>query len=194
MRDGKSVRWNEAGGRLWFRTLLIWGSWFPSVIPELYFEHNIADAVCIGQGEITFREVVQALHCGEPLANVPGLAVPKDGQMVYTDNRPVIGFDEFEPVPWHLLEYERYVELQLQPMRTQKVRHRFPLPGDYSPMNPPKGFSFFSSFGCPEACTFCCSPAVSNRRWKAIPGKQLAEEIIELKARFGFDMLRFQDA
>ncbi len=194
MRDGKSVRWNEAGGRLWFRTLLIWGSWFPSVIPELYFEHNIADAVCIGQGEITFREVVQALHCGEPLANVPGLAVPKDGQMVYTDNRPVVGFDEFEPVPWHLLEYERYVELQLQPMRTQKVRHRFPLPGDYTPMNPPKGFSFFSSFGCPEACTFCCSPAVSNRRWKAIPGKQLAEEIIELKARFGFDMLRFQDA
>ncbi|MCP4243176.1 MAG: hypothetical protein GY772_21690, partial [bacterium] len=173
---------------------IIWGGWFPSVIPELYFEHNIADAVCIGQGEITFREVVQALHCGEPLASVPGLAVLKDGQMVYTDNRPVVGFDEFEPVPWHLLEYDRYVELQLQPMRTQKVRHRFPLPGDYTPMNPPKGFSFFSSFGCPEAYTFCCSPAVSNRRWKAIPGKQLAEEIIELKARFGFDMLRFQDA
>ncbi|MBL4771962.1 MAG: hypothetical protein JKY61_12675 [Planctomycetes bacterium] len=54
--------------------------------------------------------------------------------------------------------------------------------------------NFFSSFGRPEPCTFCCSPPITGRRWKAIPGKQLAEEIIELKARFGFDMLRFQDA
>jgi anaerobic magnesium-protoporphyrin IX monomethyl ester cyclase len=173
---------------------IIWGGWFPSVIPELYFQHNIADAVCIGQGEITFREVVQAVACGEPLANVPGLAIEKDGQMVFTDHREVVGFNQFEPVPWHLLEYDRYVELQLQPMRTQKVRHRFPLPGKFTPMNPPKGFSFFSSFGCPEPCTFCCSPGITGRRWKAIPGKQLAEEIVELKERFGFDMLRFQDA
>ncbi|MDF1836711.1 MAG: radical SAM protein [Planctomycetota bacterium] len=173
---------------------IIWGGWFPSVIPELYFQHNIADAVCIGQGEITFREVVQAISCGESLESVPGLAVEKDGQMIFTDHRAVVGFEQFEPVPWHLLEYDRYVELQLQPMRTQKVRHRFPLPGDFTPMNPPKGFSFFSSFGCPEPCTFCCSPAITGRRWKAIPGKQLAEEIVELKERFGFDMLRFQDA
>ena len=40
---------------------IIWGGWFPSVIPDLYFEHDIADAVGIGQGEITFREVVAAL-------------------------------------------------------------------------------------------------------------------------------------
>mgnify|MGYP002139785922 CR=1 FL=1 len=40
---------------------IIWGGWFPSVIPELYFEHGIADAVGIGQGELTFDEVVKAL-------------------------------------------------------------------------------------------------------------------------------------
>ena len=60
-----------------------------------------------------------------------------------------------------------------------KVRHRFPLPGHWTPDNPPKGFSFFSSFGCPEPCTFCCSPQLTGRRWKAIPGKALAEEIAE---------------
>ena len=75
-----------------------------------------------------------------------------------------------------------------------KVRHRFPLPGHWTPDNPPKGFSMFSSFGCPEPCTFCCSPKLTGRRWKAIPGKQLAEEVAELQQRFGFDVLRFQDA
>ncbi|MEZ6004006.1 MAG: radical SAM protein [Planctomycetota bacterium] len=173
---------------------IIWGGWFPSVIPEMYFEHGIADAVCIGQGEITFREVVQALHTGSDLKDVPGLAVERDGQMILTPHRAVVGFEHFERVPWELLEYDRYVELQLQPRRNEKVRHRFPLPGDFTPMNPPKGFSYFSSFGCPEPCTFCCSPDLTGRRWKAIPGKALAEDIAELQQRFGFDMLRFQDA
>jgi len=74
------------------------------------------------------------------------------------------------------------------------VRHRFPLPGRWTPSNPPRGFSHFSSFGCPEPCTFCCSPLVTGRRWKAIPGRQLAEELAELQRRFKFDVLRFQDA
>ncbi|MEE9127380.1 MAG: radical SAM protein [Planctomycetota bacterium] len=173
---------------------IVQGGWFPSVIPDLYFEHDVADAVGIGQGEITFREVVQALDCGADLAEVPGLAVRRDGQMIYTDHRPVVGFDVLEPVPWHLLEFERYAELQVRPNQDSKVRHRFPLPGKWTTSNPPRGFSYFSSYGCPEPCTFCCSPKLTGRRWKAIPGKQLAEEISELQQRFKFDVLRFQDA
>jgi len=172
---------------------IIWGGWFPSVIPEMYLEAGIADAVGIGQGELTFREVVQALDSGEDLATVPGLAIWRDGAMVYTDHRPVVGFDRFERVPWELLEYERYAELQTRPTHL-KVRHRFPLPGKWTPDNPPRAFSHFSSYGCPEPCTFCCSPLITNRRWKAIPGDVLAEEIAELQQRFKFDVLRFQDA
>jgi radical SAM superfamily enzyme YgiQ (UPF0313 family) len=172
---------------------IIWGGWFPSVTPQMYLDAGIADAVGIGQGELTFREVVRALDAGADLATVPGLAIKRDGRMVYTEHRAVVGFDKFEPVPWHLLEYERYAELQVKPTR-MKVRHRFPLPGHWTPENPPRGFSYFSSFGCPEPCTFCCSPLVTGRRWKAIPGRQLAEEIAELQQRFKFDVLRFQDA
>ncbi|MCB9915668.1 MAG: B12-binding domain-containing radical SAM protein [Planctomycetes bacterium] len=171
----------------------IWGGWFPSVTPQMYLDGGIADAVCIGQGELAFREIVQTIANGGDLADVPGLAVKRDGRMIYTDHRPVVGFDQFEPVPWGLLDFEKYAELQVKPTHL-KVRHRFPLPGHWTPDNPPRAFSFFSSFGCPEPCTFCCSPLVTGRRWKAIPGKQLAEEIAELQQRFKFDVLRFQDA
>ena len=51
---------------------IIWGGWFPSVTPEMYLNGGIADAVGIGQGEITFRNVVNAVAAGEDLANVPG--------------------------------------------------------------------------------------------------------------------------
>ena len=172
---------------------IIWGGWFPSVIPEMYLESNIATAVGIGQGELTFMEICEAIACGEDLESVPGLALWRDGQRFDTPNRPVVGFDKFHPVPWHLLEYEKYADLQTKPTN-MKVRHRFPLPGKWTPQNPPRGFSHFSSFGCPEPCTFCCSPLVTGRRWKAIPGAELADEIVELKNRFKFDVLRFQDA
>ncbi|MED6334831.1 MAG: radical SAM protein [Planctomycetota bacterium] len=172
---------------------IIWGGWFPSVIPEMYLREGIADAVCIGQGEITFQQIVEALESGADLEQVPGLAIERDGQIVYTANQPVVGFDKFGSVPWHLLDFERYAELQIKPTHL-KVRHRFPLPGDWTPSNPPRAFSHFSSFGCPEPCTFCCSPLITGRRWKAIEGGRLAEEIAELQQRFKFDVLRFQDA
>ena len=43
---------------------IIWGGWFPSVTPELYIEQGIADAVGIGQGELTFRDVVNCVASG----------------------------------------------------------------------------------------------------------------------------------
>jgi radical SAM superfamily enzyme YgiQ (UPF0313 family) len=175
------------------RLPIVWGGWFPSVTPEMYLKGGIADAVGIGQGELTFLEVCETVLNGGDLADVPGLAVLRDGQVHYTAHRAVVGFDQFHPVPWHLLEYEKYAELQVKPTHL-KVRHRFPLPGRWTVDDPPRGFSHFSSFGCPEPCTFCCSPALTGRRWKAIPGDALAEEIAELQQRFKFDVLRFQDA
>jgi anaerobic magnesium-protoporphyrin IX monomethyl ester cyclase len=172
---------------------MVWGGWFPSVAPELYLKEGIADAVGLGQGEATFGDVVRALDAGEPLDSVPGLALLRDGQVVYTDHRPVIGFEDFPAVPWHLIDFEEYVELQNR-RGDAKVRHKLPDPRDLPKGEPLRGFSYFSSFGCPEPCTFCCSPIVTGRRWKAIPGKELADDILALHDRFNFNVLRYQDA
>ena len=172
---------------------IVWGGWFPSVVPEMYFEAGVADVVGIGQGELTFLDVVRAIESGADLAQVPGLALERDGEIVYTPHRAVAGFDKFQSVPWYLLDYERYAERQAREPR-HKVRYRMPIPADWPHDRPPRGFSHFSSFGCPTDCTFCCSPMLTGRRWKAIGGDALAEEIAELQERFRFDTLRFQDA
>ena len=54
---------------------IIWGGWFPSVVPETYINENVADAVALGQGELTFRDIVHALDAGESLESVPGLCL-----------------------------------------------------------------------------------------------------------------------
>jgi radical SAM superfamily enzyme YgiQ (UPF0313 family) len=172
---------------------IIWGGWFPSVIPELYLQEGIADAVGLGQGELTFADVVRALDAGEDLASVPGLVIQREGQIVHTDHRPVVGFDQIPDCPWHLIDFEQYVALQ-QNTGGWKLRHKYPDPWKLDPNEPVRGFSYFSSYGCPEPCTFCCSPVVTNRRWKAMPGALLAERLLELHERFDFNVMRFQDA
>ena len=163
---------------------IIWGGWFPSVAPELFFKEGIADAVGLGQGELTFRDVVQAIDSGESLETVPGLMVERDGKTIMTDHRPVVGFDKFPDAPWHLIDFEEYVERQQNP-GPWKMRHKYPDPWDMPAGTQVRGFSYFSSFG---------SPMVTGRRWKAIPGKKLAEDLLELQERFNFNVMRFQDA
>jgi len=159
---------------------IVWGGWFPSVLPERFLEEGLADAVCVGQGELTFRDVVEALASGADWAEVSGLVVRRDGEVVRTTPRGVHGFEELPDVPWHLLDYEAYASLQLRQRRagTGKARHRYADPPGIAPDAPLRGFCYHSSFGCPRPCTFCCSPAVSGRRWKAIPGALLAERVL----------------
>ena len=172
---------------------IVQGGWFPTVAPRMYFEADVADVIGLGQGELTFLEIVQAIESGADLERVAGLALWRDGQVVRTAPRPVVGFEQLPAVPWHLLDFKRYADKQRSQARAV-VRHRMPLPVGWKASGVPISFSHFSSFGCPTDCTFCCSPLVTGRRWKAIPGRPLAEDIVELQDRFGFDAVRFNDA
>jgi len=172
---------------------MIWGGWFPSVAYKQYLNEGIADAVAIGQGEITFWEVVQAIENGTSLEEVDGLALLRDGEVIVTNTRTIVGWDDYPDTPWHLIDFERYVERQNAP-GTAKVRHKLPDPWNMPKGTPVRGFSYYSSYGCPEPCTFCCSPFITNKRWKAMPGDMLAERLLGLHDRYNFNVVRFQDA
>ncbi len=172
---------------------IIWGGWFPSIAPELYIREGIADAIALGQGELTFRDVVHAIDAGTDLEQVAGLVVNKDGKPVYTDHRPVVDFNQFPDAPWHLIDYEPYADRQNN-TGTWKTRYKHPDPWNFDPKEQVRSFGYFSSFGCPEPCTFCCSPRVTGRRWKAMPGDILAERLLDLQDRFKFNVVRFHDA
>ncbi|MDP6410714.1 MAG: hypothetical protein QGI46_15165, partial [Planctomycetota bacterium] len=56
------------------------------------------------------------------------------------------------------------------------------------------GISYVSSFGCPEPCTFCCSPGLTHRRWKHLPAARLLDDLCDVTERWGVDAVRFYDA
>jgi radical SAM superfamily enzyme YgiQ (UPF0313 family) len=164
------------------------GGWFASVAPELHLRTGLYDAAAIGQGEITFRELVAAVASGEPLDSVAGLALLRDGEVVRTPPRAVVGWDRLLDCPWHLLDVDDYKPRAYVPKVKGPDANRF---GMFAP-----GFqvSYYSSFGCPVQCTFCCSPQVSGLRWKPMPAERMLDDLCALQDRWGFDGVHFYDA
>src|SRR5262245_37975876 len=61
-----------------------WGGWFPSAVPELFLNGAAADAVCIGQGEVTFGNMLDAFEARTPFDGIKGLALLRDDHVVFT--------------------------------------------------------------------------------------------------------------
>ena len=40
---------------------IVWGGWFPSVMPGSFLDEGVADLVVIGQGEVKFLEVLERM-------------------------------------------------------------------------------------------------------------------------------------
>ena len=169
------------------------GGWFASVMPKMELETGLYDAVCMGQGEITFREFVHAVSAGEPLDDIPGLALWRDGEVVRTGRRPIAKWEDLLNCPWDLLDFEPYRQAQLN-QSGMRVTERQPRPADWKHDRPVVTMVYHGSFGCPEPCSFCCSPGVTNRGWRAMPADRMLDDIQELNERFDFDVIRFYDA
>ena len=175
-----------------------WGGWFPSAVPELFLSGASADAVCVGQGEITFGEMLDALESRVPLDGIDGLALMRDDHIVFTPRRKIVGFESFPRCPFdEVLDLERYYAEQRRQCEIERspngrgIRHRFPDPPGRSAY---PAISYHSSFGCPEPCTFCNSPGLTNRAWKMMPAEDLLDHVQEIHDRHPFVGLRFQDA
>jgi len=169
------------------------GGWFASVRPDLQLRTGLYEAVAHGQGEQTFMDIVRAIDAGEPLDQVAGLSLLRDGEVIRTETRSVVGWDKVPNLPWHMLDIEPYKQAQLRPGSARDVL-RMPTPDAIGRGKPYFGITYFSSYGCPEPCTFCCSPIVTTRRWKASPAERMLDDLEGLKERWNFDVVRFHDA
>jgi len=174
------------------RLTTVIGGWFASSAPEVLLATGLYDAVALGQGELTFRELAHAVAAGEALESVAGLALWREGGLVRTAQRAVVGWEELLDCPWHLLDIEPYRRAQLAGRAAREVERMVVPPGHAT--RPWFGISYYSSFGCPEPCTFCCSPQFSGLRWKAMPASRMLDDLAALHERWGFETVRFHDA
>lgn len=119
------------------------------------FRHIFA---VIGEGEITFGELIESFSGGRPLESVNGIAYYSEGKITVTRPRELIEDLNSLPEPRHEAFFDS------EPART--VGH------------------VISSRGCPFDCTFCCLKAISERRYRARSITKVVEEIASLKRKY----------
>lgn len=158
---------------------IVWGGTHPSIAPEQTAEHPLVDIVVAGQGEATFMDLIEAIETGRPYDEVAGIYFKKDGKVVSTGCRPTVDIDKLPPMPFELLDMERFILLHSHAMESR--------------ISGKRAVTYYSSYGCPFSCSFCSEPTTSNRRWYAKSPERVIDELELLRNKFGVEVVIFED-
>lgn len=150
---------------------VVWGGWHPSLFAHECLAEASIDAVVIGQGEDTFREIVARLSGGAVLDGCPGTIVrSRTGETVPSAARPLRDLNELPRHDYSLIPVARYFALKQA-----------------------RQIDYISSQGCRFRCAFCADPAVFARTWTGLQPDRIVDEVAALHRAYGMDDLAFQD-
>jgi radical SAM superfamily enzyme YgiQ (UPF0313 family) len=152
---------------------IIMGGHHATAFPEHMFKLAGADAVVIGEGEITTLELTRVLLDGGDLGGVKGIAYERNGEVFLTEPRDLIKDLDSLPTPSH-------EEFNLD---------------DYLGLPEIKGraAAIITSRGCPHRCIFCSGSKFWRRQWRARSAGSVLDEIEWLHKDFGVSYLLFFD-
>ena len=160
------------------RARIILGGPYASANQEAILADANIDAVVVGEGEETTRELLDAFAAGADLAAVKGIIHRVDGEAVYTGPRPYLqDLDRLDPA-WDLLHPTSYFKrFKKNSENIVKYDHRT--------------LSVFTSRGCPYSCIFCHN--IFGKTFRARSPESVRAEVAMLKERYGIRELEFID-
>ena len=140
---------------------------------ELYLK-NGSDAVMLGEGEETLKELLYAMENELALESIAGIAFPKDDEIIITPKRPVIRDLDTLPEPlWNLVDIRPY-------------RDAWMTGSGYFSIN------YATTRGCPFKCNWCAKPIYGNRYNSHSPAR-VVSELKMLQDLFEYDQVWFCD-
>ncbi|MCD6287920.1 MAG: radical SAM protein [Candidatus Hydrogenedentes bacterium] len=160
---------------------VVLGGPHPTVLPETVMNNKNVDAVCIGEGEITFTGLIRAVRDGTDLGQVAGIWYRTDGTV--RRNPPREPIEDVDSLPFpdiEIFDVERYINNFIQ-LDSYKQGLR--------------GLSVIVSRGCPFGCAYCQPTLVSifGKKFRIRSPKNVVTELKELKSKYNLDAVYFQD-
>lgn len=150
---------------------VVWGGWHTSLFPtEPMEEEKSIDVTVQGQGEITFRELVEAAVNKTGFEGINGCCYRIGHEIKKNPPRALTDMNELPAVNYDLIEVEAYFK--------KKGRRQL---------------DYISSTGCYFRCTFCADPFVFGRNFTAIEPERMGEELGALYEKYQFTDVNFQD-
>jgi len=140
-------------------------------LPERTFkECPYIDFIVRGEGEKTFKELIDALEKGKDTSKILGLSININGKTKNNPPRPLIKDLDSIPLPsYDLLPMDRY--------EVDGVRFG----------------TIITSRGCPFNCIFCSSSLQFGRRWRGHSASRVLEELRILYDKYKIREIEFLD-
>jgi anaerobic magnesium-protoporphyrin IX monomethyl ester cyclase len=151
---------------------IVWGGYFPSLYPTPVLRAPYIDFIVRGQGEQTFRELLDVLDGTRAPAAVAGLGFREGDAPVLTEERRWVSPDQLPAPPYHKVPVDDYLHPTFLGRRN----------GVYQ-----------SSIGCPYGCKFCGVISVFGSREKLQAPARTAEHLTYLVREHGMDSVHFYD-
>ncbi|OPX98268.1 MAG: Radical SAM superfamily protein [Syntrophorhabdus sp. PtaB.Bin006] len=170
----KLLQISQAINKSKHRPFYVIGGHGPSPEPAFFLHKTGADAVVIGEGELTVIELLKAIENGKPLRSVKGIAFSENGRTIVNDRRPLIEDIDTIPFPAYDLFPVDYYRLLRVPYATNSD---FVMP-------------VLSGRGCPFKCTFCYR---MDEGFRMRSNEAIIEEITLLKRKYDVSFVTFSD-
>lgn len=149
---------------------VVWGGWHPSLFPEHTLHEPFIDVVVKGQGEITFRELLDRFANKSSLEGLKGISYKKDSTIVENPERIMEDINVFPAFNYDLIDVPGYMKLSGR-----------------------KQLDYISSQGCRFRCSFCADPFMYKRGWYGYSPERMGNEIESLWKKYQFNHVHFQD-
>ena len=122
---------------------VVWGGIHPTSYPEDAIQ--IADGICMGEGEVSFLNVAEAIGHGADYTHTPGFWFRDRGQIIRNPGEPLV--ENLDELPFMDFEFEQHF------VNDQGALKRM----DLALMKKYYGGKLWTMFsqGCPYKCTFC---------------------------------------
>jgi len=128
------------------------------------------DFLVLGEGELTFLELIKKLESGKSksgMRDVDGLAFMEGENFIKTNRRNFIENLDKIPLP----------DYSMLPM----VKYR----NMYFPVPPHESFCFYTSRGCQNKCNFCSETVLWGHCWRGRSAELVVEEFSILNKNYG---------
>jgi len=155
------------------------GGTHPSFLAETCMRTSRLDYIVLGEGELAFSRLIDALRKGESVEKIPGLAFRDAGQIRV--NRPVDYIADLDRLPFparDLFRVEEYFKINV-PMQSLSRSRR--------------NLAVATSRGCPFQCQFCSSTIHWGNGYRPRSAENVLRELEELKSKYGVRDIKFED-
>lgn len=156
--------------------MVVMGGPHPAYVDERILNEGYADFIVRGEGEITFPELLNAVSEGGELSTVRGISYLDNGKVIRTEDRGLI--EDLDSLPFparHLVDISAYKQYGLKYGGKRSVA------------------VMSTSRGCPNECSFCVTPQMYGRRWRARSAGSVISEIEDVYHNYGYRAIAFCD-